>query len=69
MIAPSHDSSHRPNARALTPAMVKYSLPETLEEVELERSAGVVGLQKVTQADISKLFQAQSKRRRGPSRR
>jgi len=69
MIAPSHDSAHRPNARALAPVTVKYSLPELLEEVELERASGSVGLQKVAQADITKLFQAQPKRRRGSSRR
>ena len=69
MIAPSHDSAHRPNGRALAPTMVRYSLPELLEEVELEKAAGSIGLQKVAQSDITKLFQAQPKRRRGPSRR
>ncbi|HEY9156100.1 MAG TPA: hypothetical protein VIM69_13270 [Opitutaceae bacterium] len=67
MIAPAHDSS-RPNARALAPVMVRYSLPELLEEVELERAAGSIGLQKVDQSEITKLFQAKPKRRRGSSR-
>jgi hypothetical protein len=67
MIAPSHDSA-RPNSRALAPVMVKYSLPELLEEVEIERAAGSAGLQKVDQSEITKLFQAKPKRRRGPSR-
>lgn len=48
-------------------ATVKYSLPELLAELQLEKRTGGFAMEKLPQADIGKLFQAQSKRRRGKS--
>jgi len=44
---------------------VKYSLPELLAEIQLEKQAGTFVSEKLPQADIARVFQAQPKRRRG----
>ena len=59
-------ASHLPIANALLPT-VKYSLPELLAELQLEKQVGGFAMEKLPQADISKLFQAQNKRRRAKS--
>jgi hypothetical protein len=46
---------------------VKYSLPELLAELKLERASGVLAMEKLQQADIGNLFQTKQKRRRGKS--
>lgn len=61
----SSASSHSLAASHL--ATVKYSLPELLAELQLEKRTGGFAMEKLPQADIGKLFQAQSKRRRGKS--
>jgi len=44
---------------------VKYSLPELLAELKLERASGTMAMEKLQQADIGNLFQNKQKRRRG----
>lgn len=44
---------------------VKYSLPELLAEILLEKQTGNFAAEKLPQADIARVFQAQPKRRRG----
>ena len=46
---------------------VKYSLPEMLVELKLERASGVLAMEKLQQADIGNLFKTKPKRRRGKS--
>jgi hypothetical protein len=46
---------------------VKYSLPELLAELKLERASGMLAMEKLQQADIGNLFQNKPKRRRGTS--
>lgn len=47
--------------------MVKYSLPELLAELKLERATGTLAMEKLLQADIGNLFQSKQRRRRGKS--
>ena len=47
--------------------MVKYSLPELLAELKLERATGTLAMEKLQQADIGNLFQSKQRRRRGKS--
>jgi hypothetical protein len=47
--------------------MVKYSLPELLAELKLERATGTLAMEKLLQADIGNLFQNKQRRRRGKS--
>jgi hypothetical protein len=44
---------------------VKYSLPEMLAELKLERASGTMAMEKLQQADIGNLFQSKQKRHRG----
>jgi len=46
---------------------VKYSLPELLAELKLERASGVLAMEKLQQTDIGSLFQNKQRRRRGKS--
>ena len=46
---------------------VKYSLPELLAELKLERASGVMAMEKLQQADIGNLFQSKQRRARGKS--
>ena len=48
-------------------AVVKYSLPELLAELKLERASGVLAMEKLQQADIGSLFQRRHRNRRGKS--
>lgn len=41
----------------------RYSLPELLAEIELERHTGSFAMEKLNQAEIAKLFQNRGKRR------
>jgi len=55
-----------PEAKPVAPAPlireVRYSLPEMLSEIELERSESSLGMETLDQAEIRELF-AKSKRR------
>lgn len=42
---------------------VRYSLPELLAELELERHAGSFAMEKLNQAEIGKMFENKRKRR------
>lgn len=42
---------------------VRYSLPEMLAELQLERTAGAFSQEKLYQVEIGKLFQNRKKRR------
>jgi len=44
---------------------VKYSLPELLAELKLERASGMMAMEKLQQADIGNLFQNKPRRHRG----
>jgi hypothetical protein len=46
---------------------VKYSLPELLAELKLERASGVLAMEKLQQDDIGNLFQNKPRRQRGKS--
>ena len=41
----------------------RYSLPELLSELELERHAGSFAMEKLNQAEIGKMFENKRKRR------
>ncbi len=42
---------------------VRYSLPDLLGELELERNAGSFAMEKLNQAEIGKMFENKRKRR------
>lgn len=44
-------------------AEVRYSLPEMLEELKLERAAATFSMEKLDQAEIGKLFKTKPSRR------
>jgi hypothetical protein len=44
-------------------AEVKYSLPEMLEELKIERSAATFAMEKLDQNEIGKLFKSKAKPR------
>jgi hypothetical protein len=46
---------------------VKYSLPELLAELKLERATGIMAMEKLQQADIGNLFKSKQRRTRGKS--
>ena len=53
------------------PAMVsevKYSLPELLEELKLERAGGTFAMEKLDQNEIGKLFKTKAPRRVKPKK-
>lgn len=61
------NGTHPPMAGPLPIATVRYSLPELLNELKLERGAASFTMEKLHQTDIGKLFQtpqAQPKKRR-----
>jgi DNA-binding transcriptional regulator GbsR (MarR family) len=45
-------------------AEVRYSLPEMLEELKLERSAGSFAMEKLNQVEITKVFKSKKAKRR-----
>jgi hypothetical protein len=55
-----------PSNKAL--ATVRYSLPDLMAELRLEKATGGFAMEKLQQAEIGKLFQAQPKRRRVKSK-
>jgi hypothetical protein len=48
---------------------VRYSLPQLLKELEVERAAGALAMEKLDQAEITKLFKAQTATRRAKSKK
>jgi hypothetical protein len=61
------DSLPSPRGHA-PPVGVRYSLPELLEELKMERASGSFGMEKLEQADIGKLFKTPPRRRAKPSK-
>jgi hypothetical protein len=55
-----------PQAPNLAVAEVKYSLPDLLNELKAERSAGSFAMEKLDQSEIGKLFKAKPTRRVKP---
>lgn len=49
-------------------AEVRYSLPELLAELRLERTTGSFAMERLNQFEIGKLFQNRQKRRAKPKR-
>ncbi len=50
------------------PVGIRYSLPQLLREVQLERKASGFGMEKLEQVEIAKLFQ-KNRPRRGAKRK
>ena len=59
---PSGDSSP-PGPQLQAVVGVRYSLPDLLKELKLERASGSFAMEKLDQAEIGKLFKAQPRRR------
>lgn len=69
MSASSHASpSSRPAEPKAAIAEVKYSLPDLLAEIELERAESALGMERLSPADIQKHFKSVAKRRGKKSR-
>lgn len=62
----SSQSASEPAAPTLAVAEVKYSLPDLLNELKAERSAGSFAMEKLDQSEIGKLFKAKPTRRVKP---
>jgi hypothetical protein len=52
-----------PSAPKETIAEIRYSLPELLEELKLDRTTGSFSMEKLDQTEITKLFETHKKRR------
>lgn len=48
---------------------VRYSLPQLLQELEIERSTGSFSMEKLDQVEIGKLFKARTPPRRVKSKK
>ncbi|HWA86029.1 MAG TPA: hypothetical protein VG710_07400 [Opitutus sp.] len=59
----SHPTESSPAALP-TIAEVRYSLPQMLKELEVERAAGVFAMEKLGQAEIAKMFKSRQRTRR-----
>jgi hypothetical protein len=57
------DESSPPSAPATGIVEVRYSLPELLAELQLERTTGAFSQEKLHQVEIGKLFQNRKKHR------
>jgi hypothetical protein len=57
-----HDKPDSPPP-AMAAAVVRYSLPAMLAELKLERTIGGFAQEKISQAEITKLFNAPTRRR------
>ncbi len=52
-----------PSVPKETIAEIRYSLPELLEELKLDRTTGSFSMEKLDQTEITKLFETHKKRR------
>lgn len=68
MISPGNSESGVALAPANLIAEVRYSLPQMLAELKLERATGAFGMEKLDQNEIGKLFKAKATRRAKPQR-
>jgi hypothetical protein len=66
-------SNPTPQARAVPPVTtigeVRYSLPQMLKELEIERTADFYAMEKLDQAEITKMFKAETAARRAKSKK
>jgi hypothetical protein len=66
-------SNPTPLAREVPPSPiigeVRYSLPQLLKELEIERTADFYAMEKLDQAEITKMFKAQTAARRAKSKK
>ena len=60
---PTPEADPNQPAPAAVITEIRYSLPEILAELQLERSAGSFSQEKLHQVEIGKLFQNRKKRR------
>lgn len=65
---PPTPSAARPTPLAAL-AEVRYSLPQLLQELEIERSTGSFAMEKLDQNEIGKLFKARTPPRRVKSKK
>ena len=68
MISPGNPEPAPTDAAAKVIAEVRYSLPEMLAELRLERATGSFAMEKLDQKEIGKLFKAKAPRRAKPRR-
>ncbi|MEO6004246.1 MAG: hypothetical protein ABIZ04_04560 [Opitutus sp.] len=61
--------ANTPVPPATTINEVRYSLPQLLKELEIERAAGIYAMEKLDQVEITKLFKAQTAARRAKSKK
>ena len=61
--------ANTPVPPAATIGEVRYSLPQLLKELEIERAAGIYAMEKLDQVEITKLFKAQTAARRAKSKK
>ena len=61
--------ANTPVPPAATISEVRYSLPQLLKELEIERAAGIYAMEKLDQVEITKLFKAQTAARRAKSKK
>ncbi len=68
MKSESETPENSPSAEggALRIAEVRYSLPQMLAELKLERTTGQFAMEKLDQNEIGKLFKSKSSRRAKP---
>jgi hypothetical protein len=64
----AEDPSPKPEAESTSPfSEVKYSLPELLQDVKLDRSSSLFSMEKLDQDTISRLFEQHNLRRASKS--
>jgi hypothetical protein len=68
MISPDHAQAPASAPSAAIIAEVRYSLPQMLAELKLERATGSFAMEKLDQNEIGKLFKAKAPRRAKPQR-
>ena len=61
-MCPDNQTTHSPIIE------VRYSLPQLLREVKLERDAPAFAMEKLDQTEIGKLFKAKVQRRAKPTK-
>lgn len=66
-------SNPTPPDRAVPPSTligeVRYSLPQLLKELEIERAADFFAMEKLDQGEITKMFKVQTAARRAKSKK
>lgn len=63
----NHSDSSPPFPPGFVVAEVRYSLPEMLRELQIERTAASFAMEKLDQREIEKLFKSELLRRGYPS--